>query len=101
MIAGCHVCLPSTDGAEETARRHIGTFVDNNFEHYVLPEKHFSRVTECDAYAQDADTAREGGLGGAMDGSLPVVLWGTPDRILRQLEERPADWRFGEHTGFR
>ena len=90
MIADFCVCLPSMAGAEESARRYMGTFVHSNFEHYELLGEHFSQVKGYDAYAQKAEIARKGGMDGAIDGFMKAAVWGTPDRILRQLEERRA-----------
>ena len=41
-----------------------------------------------DAYQQKAEIARKGGLEGAVDGFMQAASWGTPDKILRGLEER-------------
>jgi hypothetical protein len=41
-----------------------------------------------DAYAQKAEIARKGGLEGAVEGFMKAAVWGTPDRILRELAAR-------------
>ena len=41
-----------------------------------------------DAYQQKAEIARKGGLEGAVAGFMRAASWGTPDKILRGLEER-------------
>ena len=41
-----------------------------------------------DAYQQKAEIARQGGLAGAVAGFMQAASWGTPDKILRGLEER-------------
>ena len=41
-----------------------------------------------DAYQQKAEIARKAGLSGAVDGFMKAASWGTPDKILRGLEER-------------
>ena len=41
-----------------------------------------------DAYQQKAEIARKGGLEGAVSGFMQAASWGTPDKILRGLEER-------------
>jgi len=43
-----------------------------------------------DAYAQKAEIARKGGLEAAVEGFMKAAVWGTPDRILRELEIRRA-----------
>ena len=44
LIADFCVCTPTMDGTEELARRHMGSFVDSNLEHYEILSGHFSRI---------------------------------------------------------
>ncbi len=88
MIAKFCVCLPSMDGARETAPRCTGAFAHSDVEHYGLLEEHVSQVKGYTDYAQRAEIARKAGMDGATDGLLKAPVWRTPDRILRQLEER-------------
>jgi len=41
-----------------------------------------------DAYAQKSEIVRQTGLEGMTEGFMKAAVWGTPDRILRMLEER-------------
>src|SRR5262245_17542379 len=41
-----------------------------------------------DAYQQKAEIARQAGLQGAVTGFMQAASWGTPDKILRGLEQR-------------
>ena len=90
LIADFCVCTPTMDGAEELARRHMGSFVDSNLEHYELLSGHFSRIKGYDAYAKKAELAKEAGRDGIVEAFLKAAVWGTPDRILRELETRRA-----------
>jgi alkanesulfonate monooxygenase SsuD/methylene tetrahydromethanopterin reductase-like flavin-dependent oxidoreductase (luciferase family) len=90
LIADFCICWPRPDEAEELARRHMGSFVHSNFEHYELLGEHFTTVKGYDAYAQKAAIAREAGIDGAIAGFMKAAVWGTPDRILRELEARRA-----------
>jgi alkanesulfonate monooxygenase SsuD/methylene tetrahydromethanopterin reductase-like flavin-dependent oxidoreductase (luciferase family) len=90
LIADFCVCWPKPDEAEELARKHMGCFVHSNFEHYELLGDHFNTVKGYDAYAQKAAIAKAAGMDGAIAGFMQAAVWGTPDRILRQLEERRA-----------
>ena len=72
------------------ARQYMGKFVESNFHHYELLGEHFATVKGYDAYAQKAEIARKGGLEGAVAGFMQAAVWGTPDRILRELEARRA-----------
>jgi hypothetical protein len=51
-------------------------------------DEHFATVKAYDAYAQKAEIARKGGLDGAVEGFMKAAVWGTPDRVLRELEAR-------------
>ncbi len=104
MITDFCLCGPSVAEAEEHARRYMGKFVESNFHHYELLGDHFAQVKGYDAYAQKAEIAKKGGLDGATEGFMKAATWGTPDRILRELEARRevvgdfelnVAWRFG------
>lgn len=104
MITDFCICGTSLAEAEEQARRYMGKFVESNFHHYELLSDHFSQVKGYDAYAQKAEIAKKSGLDGATAGFMQAATWGTPDRILRDLEARRevvgdfelnVAWRFG------
>ena len=88
LIADFCVCTPSMDGAEELARKYMGPFVMSNFEHYELLGEHFANVKGYDAYAAKVAVAKEVGIEGIIDGFMLASVWGTPDKVLRMLEER-------------
>ena len=83
-------CVCGTDLAttEQEARQYQGKFVESNFHHYEFLGEHFKTVKGYDAYQQKAEIARKGGLDGAITGFMKAASWGTPDKILRGLEER-------------
>ena len=87
LIADFCVCTTGAD-AEEVSRRHMGSFVQSNIEHYELMSAHFSEVKGYNAYAQKSEIARQTGVSGMIDGFMKAAIWGAPDRILRALEER-------------
>ena len=88
MITDFCICGPDLAEAETNARKYMGKFVESNFHHYELLGEHFKTVKGYDAYAQKAEIARQGGLDGATAGFMQAAMWGTPDRILRELEVR-------------
>lgn len=85
-------CVCGTDLAktEQEARQYQGKFVESNFYHYEFLGEHFKSVKGYDSYQQKADIARHAGIEGAIDGFMKAASWGTPDKILRGLEERRA-----------
>ncbi|HYP35064.1 MAG TPA: hypothetical protein VEQ62_01855, partial [Stellaceae bacterium] len=88
LIADFCVCWPDLAEAEDISRRHMGSFVQSNVEHYELMSDHFSTVKGYDAYAQKSEIVRKTGVEGMTEGFMKAAVWGPPDRILRMLEER-------------
>jgi alkanesulfonate monooxygenase SsuD/methylene tetrahydromethanopterin reductase-like flavin-dependent oxidoreductase (luciferase family) len=90
LIADFCICAPTSDGLDDLARRHMASFVDSNLEHYEILSGHFSRIKGYDAYAKKAELAKEAGRDGIVEAFLKAAVYGTPDKILRTLEERRA-----------
>jgi alkanesulfonate monooxygenase SsuD/methylene tetrahydromethanopterin reductase-like flavin-dependent oxidoreductase (luciferase family) len=90
LLADFCVCTPTMDGAEDMARCYMGKFVESNFYHYELLGEHFSTVRGYDSYAQKIAMAKEIGMDGIVSAFMQAAVWGTPDRILRTMEERRA-----------
>ena len=84
------ICGTDLKQTEEEARQYQGKFVESNFYHYEFLGDHFKSVKGYNAYQQKADMARAAGLDGAVEGFMKAASWGTPDKILRGLEERRA-----------
>src|SRR5262249_41895407 len=56
--------------------------------HYEFLGEHFQTVKGYDAYQQKAAIARQSGIEGAVAGFMRAASWGTPDKILRGIEQR-------------
>jgi hypothetical protein len=102
LIADFCISWPKLEESEELARKHMGSLVHSNFEHYELLCDHFNTVKGYGAYAQKAAIAEAAGMDGAIADFMKAVVWGTPDRTLRELESRRAViGEFELDTGFR
>ncbi len=88
MLTEFVVCGTDLAKTEEEARQYQGKFVESNFHHYEFLGEHFKSVKGYDSYQQKAEIARQSGLEGAVTGFMKAASWGTPDKILRGLEER-------------
>ena len=88
MLTDFGVCGTDLAATEEEACRYQGKFVESNFYHYEFLGEHFKSVKGYDSYQQKAEIARSGGLEGATAGFMKAASWGTPDKILRDLEQR-------------
>ena len=74
---------------EDEARKYQGKFVESNFYHYEFLGEHFASVKGYDSYQQKAEIARKGGgLPAAVEGFMKAASWGTPDKVLRGIEDR-------------
>src|SRR5258706_15976874 len=74
LIADFCICTPTMDGTEELARRHMGSFVDSNLEHYEILSGHFSRIKGYDAYAKKAELAKDAGRDGIVEAFLKAAV---------------------------
>jgi alkanesulfonate monooxygenase SsuD/methylene tetrahydromethanopterin reductase-like flavin-dependent oxidoreductase (luciferase family) len=88
MLTEFVICGNDISQCEEEARQYQGKFIESNFYHYEFLGDHFRSVQGYDSYQQKIEIARSGGLEGALDGFMKAASWGTPDKILRGLEER-------------
>ena len=88
MLTEFDICGTDNSQCEEEARRYQGKFVESNFYHYEFLGDHFSSVKGYEAYQQKEEITRSAALEGAVDGFMKAASWGTPDKILRGLEER-------------
>jgi len=88
MLTEFCVCGPNLAETEQEARQYQGKFVESNFVHYEFLGDHFKTVKGYDAYQQKAEIARKAGMEGAVNGFMQAASWGTPDKILRGLEDR-------------
>ncbi len=90
LLADFCVCAETMTGTEDMARQYMGKFVEINFYHYELLGDHFATVKGYDSYAQKIAMAKEIGMDGIVSAFMQAAVWGTPDRILRVMEERRA-----------
>ncbi len=88
MLTEFVICGTDLAQCEEEARQYQGKFVESNFYHYEFLGDHFRTVKGYDSYQQKAEIARSAGMDGAVTGFMQAASWGTPDKILRGLEER-------------
>ena len=88
MLTEFCICGSEKDDLEEEARNYQGKFVESNFHHYEFLGQHFKNAKGYDGYRQKAAILKESGVEGAVAGFMEAASWGTPDKILRGLEER-------------
>jgi alkanesulfonate monooxygenase SsuD/methylene tetrahydromethanopterin reductase-like flavin-dependent oxidoreductase (luciferase family) len=86
----CDFCYCTSDEsrAEENASRYLGTYLDSILEHYEIMGDHFKATKGYAAYADASRSLKKMGKEGFLKGFMNATSWGTPDRILRDLEAR-------------
>ncbi|MBT6313488.1 MAG: LLM class flavin-dependent oxidoreductase [Alphaproteobacteria bacterium] len=90
MLTDFAICADNNEKAEEMARKYQGKFTESNFYHYEFLGQHFANVKGYDGYQEKAEFARQAGgdLKPAVENFMKSASWGTPNRILRELEKR-------------
>lgn len=88
----CDFCYCTADAASAQARAssHLSTYLDSILEHYEIMGDHFTATKGYAAYAEASRSLKKMGKDGFLKGFMNATTWGTPDRILRMLEERRA-----------
>ena len=88
MTADFCLCMPEADEAEAKARKYMGAYLGSLLEHYEVMGDHFAVTEGYDAYAKAAEVLRRVGESGFLDMFMKATAWGTPDKILANLEQR-------------
>lgn len=83
-------CGESDDEAEEMARRHMVEYYVTVLDHYGITGRDFDGVRGYEMYAQASEILRSIGQQDQAEAYLSVQSWGSPRRILEQLERRRA-----------
>lgn len=88
MVCDFTFCDSDRDRAETMAREHITGYLASVLHHYELTSDHYKLTRGYEAYGNNVDAIRAIGLEKMAERYLTVQVWGTPDQILRRLEER-------------
>jgi alkanesulfonate monooxygenase SsuD/methylene tetrahydromethanopterin reductase-like flavin-dependent oxidoreductase (luciferase family) len=79
-------CHSDDETARERHFRYVNRFFMSNIEHYEMAGEHFAGIKGHERYAANAEYFRSIGLERAADDYAATALWGTPERILGQIE---------------
>lgn len=85
-------CDKDSGRARELGSRYCERYLHSAMKHYELMSDHFEGVGGYDAYGQDAQVIKEVGLEEFAKAYVELQTCGTPDEILRGLEQRRADF---------
>lgn len=88
MTADFVFCHPDPSYAAEKGTQYIGSYLASVLDHYELMGDHFTETKGYDSYARTAVILQKIGQTGMLNGFLKATASGTPDQILRRLEER-------------
>lgn len=88
MTSDACLCLADGNEATELAQRHYAVHLAGLLEHYDVMGREFENIKGYAAYAKAAESLRAMGERGFLDSFLRASSWGTPDDILKTLEQR-------------
>ncbi|MEU6644098.1 LLM class flavin-dependent oxidoreductase [Saccharomonospora sp. NPDC046836] len=80
-------CHEDNELARERHFEYVNRFFMSNVEHYEMAGTHFEGLKGHERYAVNAAYFREIGLEKAANDYAATALWGTPERILGQIED--------------
>lgn len=81
-------CHEDASYAAEAGERYLANYLASVLDHYEVMGDHFAGIKGYDAYASAAKVLQKIGKEGMLSGFLKATATGTPDQILRKLEER-------------
>ena len=81
------ICDHDADRAEENSK-YIANYCLSVLHHYELMGEHYKHAKGYSAYGDSVDAMRAIGKEGMMQAYVDQQIWGTPDQMLRKLEER-------------
>ncbi|PXY22994.1 hypothetical protein BAY60_23600 [Prauserella muralis] len=79
-------CHADDELAKERHFEYVNRFFLANVEHYEMAGEHFASIKGHERYAANAEYFREIGLEKAAHNYAATALWGSPERILGQIE---------------
>jgi alkanesulfonate monooxygenase SsuD/methylene tetrahydromethanopterin reductase-like flavin-dependent oxidoreductase (luciferase family) len=80
-------CHEDDELGRERHFRYVNRFFMSNVDHYEMAGTHFATTKGHERYAESAAYFREIGLEKAANDYAATALWGSPERILGQIEE--------------
>jgi alkanesulfonate monooxygenase SsuD/methylene tetrahydromethanopterin reductase-like flavin-dependent oxidoreductase (luciferase family) len=102
LLTDMIVCDSDAKRARENAEKYVAGYCLSVLHHYEMMGEHFRDAKGYKAYGDAIDMMRAAGKEGVAKAYVEQQVWGTPDQILRKLEER---WDFfgpfGELCAFR
>lgn len=87
LMSEMTICDHDANRAEENSK-YIANYCLSVLHHYELMGEHYKNAKGYSAYGDSVDAMRAIGKEGMMQAYVEQQIWGTPDRMLRKLEER-------------
>jgi len=91
IMSDITVCDPNADRAAELAHKHIQSYLLAIVHHYEMMSDHFKDAKGYEAYGDAAVAMRDMGLESVAASYLERQVWGTPQQMLEQYEQRRRD----------
>jgi alkanesulfonate monooxygenase SsuD/methylene tetrahydromethanopterin reductase-like flavin-dependent oxidoreductase (luciferase family) len=87
LMGGFYFVDTNADRAREMAMRYIGGYYQTVIKHYEMTAGHFASIKGYEFYNQATKYINRHGEAGAGESFANLMPWGTPDQVLRKLEE--------------
>jgi alkanesulfonate monooxygenase SsuD/methylene tetrahydromethanopterin reductase-like flavin-dependent oxidoreductase (luciferase family) len=87
LMGGFFFVDPDPRRAQELAMRYIGRYYGTVIKHYEMDDGHFAGLKGYEFYNNATRYINRHGREGAAESFARLMPWGTPDQVLRRLEE--------------
>lgn len=87
LMGGFYFVDPDSERAREMALRYIGGYYQTVIKHYEMTAGHFASIKGYEFYDHATKYIGRHGEDGASRDFANLMPWGTPDEVLRKLEQ--------------
>lgn len=87
LMGGFYVVDSDRERAQELAERYIGGYYQSVMKHYEMAGSHFANLKGYEFYGNVSKYINRHGQEGASQSFVNLMPWGTPDQVLRKLEQ--------------
>jgi alkanesulfonate monooxygenase SsuD/methylene tetrahydromethanopterin reductase-like flavin-dependent oxidoreductase (luciferase family) len=87
LMGGFFFVDPNPGRAREMAQRYIGGYYQTVIKHYEMTAGHFAAIKGYEFYDRSTKYINRHGREGAAESFANLMPWGTPDQVLRRLEQ--------------
>jgi alkanesulfonate monooxygenase SsuD/methylene tetrahydromethanopterin reductase-like flavin-dependent oxidoreductase (luciferase family) len=87
LVGGFYFVDSDAERARDMAHRYIGRYYHTVIKHYEMTAGHFAGLKGYEFYSRVTKYIDRHGVTGAVESFVNLMPWGTPDQVLRKLEQ--------------